>query len=234
VPVAHVLSPERRALRAKLSVRGELVEMRARQVTILRGLGRAAGVLLPTSSTDGFLAKLPAAPLDDDTRALMTPLVATLTTAQEQIALVDAELAQIAKGDDVIRLCATVPGVAVIVAATFVSVIDEAKRFRNAHSVSAYLGLVPGESTTGGKQRLGSITRHGNTYARAMLVQAAWHILRLAGTDDPLHRWAMRIAKARGKKIAVVALARKARRRVVGDVARRHRLRRRLRSARER
>jgi len=42
-----------------------------------------------------------------------------------------------------------------------------------------------------------------------MLVQAAWHILRLAGSDDPLHRWAMRIAKTRGKKIAVVALARK-------------------------
>ena len=96
-----------------------------------------------------------------------------------------------------------------IVAATFVSVIDEAKRFRNAHAVSAYLGLVPSENTTGGKQRLGSITRHGNTHARTMLVQSAWHILRLVGTDDPLKRWAMRIAKTRGKKIAVVALARK-------------------------
>jgi transposase len=209
VPLAHVLSPERRALRAKLSVRGELVEMRARQVTVLRGLGRAAGVLLPTSSTDGFLAKLEASSLDDETRALMAPLAATLATAQEQIARVDVELAQIAKGDDVIRLCATVPGVAVIVAATFVSVIDEAKRFRNAHAVSAYLGLVPGENTTGGKQRLGSITRRGNTHARTMLVQSAWHILRTAGTDDPLKRWAMRIAKTRGKKIAAVALARK-------------------------
>jgi transposase len=68
--------------------------------------------------------------------------------------------------------------VAVIVAATFVSVIDEAKRFRNAHAVSAYLGLVPGENTTGGKQRLGSITKHGNAHARAMLVQSAWLILR--------------------------------------------------------
>lgn len=55
VPIAHVLSPERRILRAKLSVRGELVEMRARQVSLLRGLARAAGVLIPTSSTDSFL-----------------------------------------------------------------------------------------------------------------------------------------------------------------------------------
>jgi transposase len=128
VPVAHVLSPERRILRAKLSVRGELVEMRARQVTLLRGLARAAGVLISSSKTDNFLQKLQEAPLNDATRALM----ATLTVAQKQLAQVDAQIAQVAKADPIIRLCATAPGVAVIVAATFVSVIDEAKRFRNA------------------------------------------------------------------------------------------------------
>ena len=209
VPLAHVLSQERRALRAKLSVRGELVEMRARQVTLLRGLGRAAGVLIDSSSTDGFLEKLRAAPLDEATRALMAPLVATLTVAQEQLAAVDAEVAQLAKRDPIIQLCATAPGVALIVAATFVSVIDEAKRFRNAHAVSAYLGLVPGETTTGGKRRLGSITKQGNTHARSMLVQSAWQILRAGDADDPLRRWAEDLAKTRGKKIAAVALARR-------------------------
>jgi transposase len=211
VPLAHVLSPERRALRAKLSIRGELVDMRARQVTLLRGLARAAGMLVDSSSTDNFLARLREARLDDATRAPMAPLIATLTVAQEQLALVDAEVAEIARGDSIIRLCATVPGVAVIVAATFVSVIDEAKRFRNAHAVSAYLGLVPGERTTGGpdKQRLGAITKHGNTHARRMLVQSAWQILRAGDADDPLCRWASNLAKTRGKKIAVVALARK-------------------------
>lgn len=211
VPLAHVLSPERRALRAKLSIRGELVDMRARQVTLLRGLARAAGVLVDRSSTDHFLQKLQQAPLDQATRALMAPLIATLTVAQQQLALVDQEIAEIAGGDSIIRLCATVPGVAIIVAATFVSVIDEAKRFRNAHAVSAYLGLVPGESTTGGpdKQRLGAITKHGNAHARRMLVQSAWQILRAGDADDPLRRWANHLAETRGKKIAVVALARK-------------------------
>lgn len=97
----------------------------------------------------------------------------------------------------------------IIVAATFVSVLDDAKRFRNAHAVASYLGLVPGEDTTGGKRRLGSITKQGNTYARTMLVQAAWHILRAGDKDDPLHRWGNQIATKRGKKIAAVALARK-------------------------
>ena len=209
VPTAHVLSPERRKLRAKLSVRGELVDMRARQVTILRGLARAVGVLLPTSSTDAFLEKLADAELDADTRELMAPLVATLAIAQKQIARVDADLAEYARRDPIIGLCATAPGVAVIVAATFVSVIDEAKRFPNGHAVSAYLGLVPGESTTGGKQRLGGITKHGNAHARAMLVQSAWQILRAGDVEDPLRRWAAHLAKTRGKKIAAVALARK-------------------------
>ena len=207
VPAAHVLSPARRVLRAKLSVRGELVEMRGRQVTLLRGLARAAGILVASSSTDHFLEKLQEAPLDPGTRALMAPLVATLTVAQEQLAAVDAEIAQVAKGDPIIRLCATAPGITLIVSATFVSVIDEAKRFRNAHAVSAYLGLVPGENTTGGKRRLGSITKHGNTYARAMLVQSAWQILRAGDPEDPLRRWADALAKTRGKRIAAVAYA---------------------------
>jgi len=203
LPRAHVLSPARQALRGKLSVRGELVDLRARQVTIVRGIARSVGVLLPTSSTGGFLAVLDKAKLPEETRALIAPIVAVLRAVEPQIALLDAELAAIAKDDP------TAPGVALVVAATFVSVIDEAKRFRNAHAVGAYLGLVPGESTTGGKRRLGSITKQGNTYARAMLVQAAWQILRAADPNDPLRLWGARIAKTRGKKIAAIALARK-------------------------
>jgi hypothetical protein len=77
--------------------------------------------------------------------------------------------------------------------------------------VGAYLGLVPGESTTGGpnKRRLGSIARQGNGMARSMLVQAAWSILRACDRDDPLKRWAEHLANTRGKRIAVVTLARK-------------------------
>jgi transposase len=73
-----------------------------------------------------------------------------------------------------------------------------------AFAVSAYLGLVPGENTTGGKQRLGSITKHGNAHARAMLVQSAWLILRAGESEDPLRRWATDLAKTRGKKIVSV------------------------------
>ena len=134
------------------------------------------------------------------------------TQLDGEIAKVEVVLSQMAKRDPVMALLATVPGVGLVIASTFVSVIDEAKRFKNAQSVGAYLGLVPSESTSGGpgKRRLGSITKQGNTYARTMLVQAAWQILRSRSElHDPLRQWAERIAKSRGKKIAVIALARK-------------------------
>jgi len=208
---AHVLSPERRALRAQLSVRGALVETRAQYVTTIRGLARAAGVLLPTCATEYFARKIDGLTMDGTTRSLIAPLVAMLGTLETQLVVVEHTLAGLAEKDPVLALLATVPGVGLIVAATFVSVIDEAKRFRNAHAVGAYLGLVPSESTTGGpdKRRLGSITKQGNRMARAMLIQAAWTISRLRDQNDPLKRWVDHVAETRHKRIAVVGLARK-------------------------
>jgi len=211
IPEAHVLSPERRALRAQLSVRGALVETRAHYVTTIRGLARAAGLLLPTCTTGSFVVRVRESTLDEATRTLVAPLLVVLTGVEAELAKVEHTLSQMAEREPIISLLATVPGVGLIVASTFVSVIDEAKRFKNAQAVGAYLGLAPSESTTGGpsKRRLGSITKRGNTYARITLVQSAWLILRSRAKDDPLFQWADRIATTRGKKIAAIALARK-------------------------
>jgi transposase len=208
---AHVLSPARRALRAQLSVRGALVETRAQYVTTIRGLARAAGVLLPTCDTASFVRKLDALEWDEATLSLVAPLVALLRTIEQELVGVEHTLAGLADQEPVLKLCATVPGVGLIVAATFVSVLDEAKRFKNAHAVGAYLGLVPSESTTGGpdKRKLGSITKQGNSMARTMLIQAAWTIFRSRDKSDPLKRWVEQVAGRRHKRVAVVALARK-------------------------
>jgi transposase len=211
IPEAHVLSPARRALRAQLSVRGALVETRAQYITTIRGLGRAAGVLLPTCSTPNFVSKVAESSLDEATRTLIAPLMAVLVGIERELEKVEHTLSEMAMREPIITLLATAPGVGLIVASTFVSVIDEAKRFRNAQVVGAYLGLVPSELTTGGteKRRLGSITKQGNTHARRMLVQTAWLILRSRDLDDPIRQWGDRIAKTRGKRIAVTAIARK-------------------------
>jgi transposase len=103
----------------------------------------------------------------------------------------------------------TIPNVSVIVAAVFVSVIDEAGRFRNAHQVGAYLGLVPSEKSSGDRRRLGAITKQGNSYARAMLMQASWGLMRSTHQSDPLQQWAAAVARRRGKFVAAVASARR-------------------------
>jgi transposase len=207
VPLAHVLSPKRRELRLQLSVRRSLVATRAEYITQIRGLARAHGKRLPDCRTDKFVEHFRKTPLDDATRMLAEPLTKVLEALNPQIALVEAKLEQLCAQEPVIKRLSTVGGVKLIVAAAFVSVIDEAKRFRRAHDVEAYVGLVPSEHTSI-HRRLGAITKQGNSYLRALLVQAAHSVFRLRG-DDPLKRWGEAVAQRRGKRIAVVAVARR-------------------------
>ncbi|WP_437776139.1 IS110 family transposase [Sorangium sp. So ce1097] len=213
IPLAHVLSPHRRAIRHQLAVRRALVETRAQYVTTVRGLLRACGHKLATCTTEGFLARLSEAAVPAETRQLIAPLVAALEVLTPQIARVDAALEQLCAREPVIARLTTAPGVGLVVAAAFVSVVDEAKRFHHAHQLASYLGLVPLEDTTGGrdKRRLGSITKQGNAYLRTLLTQAAHSILRhhSSSGDDPLRTWANSIAERRGRHVAVVALARR-------------------------
>ena len=207
IPLAHVLSPHRRELRLQLSVRRMLVETRAAYVTQIRGLARVHGKRLPSCTTENFLEHLRETPLDVATRMLAEPLVKALEVLTPQIVIVERKLEQLCAVEPVIKRLRTAPGVALIVAAAFVSVIDEAKRFRRAHDVEAYVGLVPSENTSI-HRRLGSITKQGNSYLRALLVQAAHAVLRLRA-DDPLKRWGEAVEQRRGKRIAVVAVARR-------------------------
>jgi hypothetical protein len=169
-------------------LRRALVETRAQYVTTIRGLVREYGCTLRSCDTEQFVANVRKAKLSVEVRATVEPLIAVLGPLEVQLAAVEH---------------------GPIVAASFVSVIDEARRFRTAHQVESYLGLVPSEDTTGGKRRLGAISKQGNSYLRAVLVQAAWTILRRPGRSDPLQRWALDIAERRGNRIAVLALARR-------------------------
>ena len=211
IPAAHLLSAPRRQLRLELSIRRALVETRAQYVTTVRGLARAHGQLIRRCASSSFVEVARHCGLPPETRALVEPLLEVLELLDRKIADADARLEQIAKTEPVIDLLATVPGVGPIVASAFVSVIDDAGRFRNGHQVSAYLGLVPREDSSGGDaQRLGHITKQGNSYVRWLLVQAAWSLIRSQRVkDNALCEWGHRVAKRRGKRIATVALARR-------------------------
>jgi len=159
IPAAHVLSPHRRGLRRWLGVRRALVEARAQLVTTLRGLTREQGVKLPSCPVETFATNVRKCSLNPSLQALLESGLKTLETIGPQLHDVDEQLAKHCEGEPVVQLLATAPGVARIVAASFVSVIDEAQRFHQAHEVESYLGLVPSENTTGGRRRLGAISK---------------------------------------------------------------------------
>jgi len=206
---AHVLSPHRREMRREIGVRRALVETRAQYVTTIRGLMREQGIRLPSCSTEHFLQRLAQTTVPEHAVALVQPLLLALDIVNEQVNVATQRLESVCAREPCVQLLTTAPGVGLVVAASFVSVIDEAERFRRAHEVEAYLGLVPSENSSGGRQRLGSITKQGNSYVRTMLVQAAWNLVRKNDRSDPLLRWTDELVRRRGKKVAITALARR-------------------------
>ena len=209
IPLAHVLSPHRRELRRQLGVRRALVTTRAELVTTIRGLIREQGEKLARCTTGYFVERVRQAHLSESLLALLEPLLKTLETIDDQLTGVEAELGKLCALEPVIQQLCTAPGVGPIVAASFVSVVDDAQRFRRAHHLESYLGLVPSEDSSGGRRRVGAISKQGNSYLRALLVQASWALLCNANPDDPLRRWGESVAQRRGRRIAVIAIARR-------------------------
>jgi transposase len=158
---------------------------------------------------DVFVTRFAAAKFDGTVATLCAPLISLLQALEPELAKTERITQELAEREPMTRFLMTAPGVGLIVAAMFVSVVDDAKRFSRAHQLESYLGLVPSEDSSGGKRRIGAITKQGNTYLRALLVQAGWCILRMKDTNDPIKSWGDALAQRRGKRIAVVALARR-------------------------
>ncbi len=126
---------------------------------------------------------------------------------------VDTALEQRCAKDDTIMRLATAPGVGFVLAATFVSVIDDAHRFRSAAQVRSFLGLVPSEKSSGDRRALGHITRAGNPYVRCLLTQAAQVILSkrfsIKQPDDAIQIWGQSLLAKIGRPKTVIAIARR-------------------------
>jgi transposase len=210
IPLAHLLSPQRQQLRVELLTRRGLMETRSQMITTVRGMVRGQGLRITPCDAERFLDKVEAAMLPESVKTLVEPLLAVVRVAHAQLCTLDERIEALCAKEPAIRLLSTVPGVGLLVAAMFVSVIDQARRFRSARQVASYLGLVPLEKTSGlPGQRLGAITKHGNGYARALLVQAAWALLQHGPASDPLACWGRALAKRRSKQVAAIAVARR-------------------------
>jgi transposase len=110
---------------------------------------------------------------------------------------------------------ASLPGIGVITATALVACIGDVKQFKNGRELSAYLGLVPRQHSSGGKTVLSGISKRGNTYLRTLLIHGARSILRhLKGKEDRHSVWLAAVSDRRGHNKACVAQANKTARRV--------------------
>ena len=108
------------------------------------------------------------------------------------------------------RRIMALPGVGPIIASAILASIGDAKLFSDGRQLAAWLGLVPRQFSTGGKPRLGRITKAGNVYLRTLLIHGARAVLtRCQGKTDPFSLWVQALAARRGFKRACVAVAAK-------------------------
>jgi transposase len=207
---AHRASAEQRHVRAELAVRDALIRTRTRYVALIKALVRRDGLRLPSGEPAHTDTKLAALPLPPALATELAPLRALWEPLHSQIAAADARLARGAAGAPVVVQLMTAPGIGPVTAVAFVATLDDVTRFTSAHQVAAYLGLTPREYSSGEQQRRGRISKTGNVRMRALLVEAAWRVLRSkAPAAAPLRMWAERIAARRGRSVAAVALARR-------------------------
>lgn len=207
---AHRTSDARRHVRAELAVRDALVRTRTRYIGLIKALLRRDGLRLNSTASHLFAQRIAALEASPHLRAELQPLLDVLAPLNAQIDAADARIGALERSDPAVALLTTAPGIGPITASAVVATIDDVTRFTCAHQFEAYLGIVPGEVSSGEKRRIGPITKAGNARVRYLLVEAAWRILASKQNDTvALRAWAQRIALRRGKRIAAVALARR-------------------------
>jgi transposase len=144
-----------------------------------------------------------------DLAVLVEPLLVVRRVLREQIGILHRRLLTIVRDDDVCRRLMTVPGIGPVVALTYRATVDVPARFRNSKAVGAVFGLTPSKYQSGEINRTGAISKYGDEMMRVMLYEAAQVMLTRTNKWSWLKAWAMQIAKRRGIKKAIVALARR-------------------------
>ena len=206
---AHRVSAAQRAVRRTVRIREHVVRVRTQTINLLRAQLRQEGLRLPAGTAETVVARLAALDLPTAVRAAVAPLHELLTAVAPLIARGTAQVAAHAAADPVVRRLQTVPGIGPITAVTYRATLDTWTRFGDAGAATAFLGLVPREDSSGTRQRKGAITKTGPAPLRVLLVQAAWVVWRQRQGRAALHAWVERLAARRGRRIAVVALARR-------------------------
>jgi transposase len=214
VPVKSV---ERQSLLMLHSVRDGLVAQRTQTMNMLRGHFGEIGIAVPhgpkhVATLVGMVMAEDKSELPAAMRTAMQRLVSVLNLLNEEIAVLDAAIHDAYREDEQAGRLASIPGIGPLTASLISATVVEPKSFAGGRGFAAYLGLVPRQHSTGGKTRLGPVSKMGNRELRKFLVvgaHAALAWMRRGKLKSPLASWALKLLETKRFKVVAVALANK-------------------------
>lgn len=210
-------SIEKQDIQSLHKSRDLVVETRVALVNHLRGLLMEYGVVLP----EGYASfKKQIIEVLEDANLELTPMIRTIVhSILAHIKNLDSteksyrlQLKQISEENADCQRLMTVPGVGPLIATHFFSAVADPNSFKNGRQCSAWLGLVPKQSSSGGKATLGGITKRGDRDLRRILFEGASSIVVCAKRfkkTDPISQWALKLWETKGYKKAVIAVENK-------------------------
>ncbi|MGM4914544.1 IS110 family transposase [Rhizobium sp. 768_B6_N1_8] len=197
------------------SARELLISQWTALINALRGHFAELGIVAPQGARN---VRQLIAILEDEryspqaVRTALTPLATVLIEIEGQITKLDKALLAAHRNNDVSIRLATVPGIGPVIATCLSASVSDPKLFEGGREFAAWLGLVPRQHSTGGKPRLGSISKMGNRHLRKLFVvgaHAALYRMKKGTADTPLANWARGLRSKKPFKLVAVALANK-------------------------
>ena len=196
-------------------VRSRLVSERTALVNQIRGLLAEYGIVVPQGISK-IRQALPEILEDAENelshtgRQLFSDLHGEIGEKDKRIKAYNARIEEIFKSNESCQKISKIEGIGPIVATAIVATIGDPNVFKNGRHFSAFLGLVPGQSSSGGKQRLLSISKRGDTYIRTLLIHGGRSVVRYIGSkEDRRSKWIRDLKERRGANRAAVAVANK-------------------------
>jgi len=209
----HMPGRQTRSLRGLLVARRQLVSARTKLCNVVRGMLRQEGISLPSRCLNSLVAwrrLLEKEFTHDHLRPVISAYAESFVGLTSSLWSLDRELAQRERQDQRSAQLQTMPKVGRIASLTFLAAGDDVHRFGSSRKLVGYSGLAPTVRSSGERTEYGSISRQGRRELRAVWVQIAHLVAADTGrATTPLRRWYQRVAYHRGKKTAIVALARK-------------------------
>ncbi|MDO9231895.1 MAG: IS110 family transposase [Methylotenera sp.] len=211
VPMKNV---EQQAMLSVHRARQGFVKARTAQANQMRGLLSEFGIVIP-QGINAIAKRVPDILEDRENglpgtmRNLLKRLTENLKVLDRQVDELELQIKLWHKESELSRKLETIPGIGPITASAIVATVGEAKEFQNGRQLAAWMGLVPRQHSSGGKQHLLGISKRGDTYLRTLLIHGARAVIRFAEHKAAPESWLCKLMARRNKNVAAVALANK-------------------------